>query len=109
MATFDNSALLNPGNATDGAAISREEEQVLLSQLHKQEKPKAAFGHMKTLDPSGRTHKTAKKHSTHQEPKGISPEAQTLARNNDRNIESLAREANKPKTNDDGEVVVSLR
>ncbi len=115
MATFDNSALVAPGNnSTSSTSISKQDEQALLAQLHKQERPKAAFGHMKTIDPEGKKQITKDKKPDLQAqaivPKTPSPANQQLSQNNDWDVATIARQVNKPKQEPpDNEVVISLR
>lgn len=105
-ATFNKSQLVQPGQPTNSqpkqAAPASADEAALLEKIHA-EKAKQAPGssHLKNITPLSQ-----------QTPKTPSTDANiaNLARNNDLNIETISRQANKPpKKDNDGEVVVSLR
>lgn len=116
-AAFAASPTITPGTApTDKKQISDtgEAEQQLLEQIHHDEAmPNPAYGNMRVLNPTSEQPAAAPT----QPPAAINP-TQTngkdtiarLSKNDDLNISTIAREANKtPKQPPDDEVVVSLR
>lgn len=110
MATFNKSSVVQPGqNITQTAPTSitpSDDEKALLDKIHK-EKSRAtpANSHLKTLRP------LSEQAPAPTPPKPApSPVISNLAANNDLNVETIARQANKkPEKLDDGEVVISLR
>lgn len=128
-AAFANPAVVAPGTDTSATTppLSKEEEQKLLSQIHPEDnKPRAAYGHMRVIEPASQKKKTAQHTTTDQQPKNTqaqppntdgstSPKAADpaileLANRNDLNVATIARQAEKAKKrDDDNEVVISLR
>lgn len=126
QAMFNNSSPVQPGatpTTTSNTPLS-DDEQELLTNLHKNHKKgSAAYSHMKTITPLGEkknhTHaKSAKKanHTPAKAPADQSSETSRsapnpaileLAKNDDLNVATIARQANKQTSGDD-EVVISL-
>ena len=106
------------------AQLSAEDEQKMLDKLHKKqaiEKEVNKHSHMKVIDPSGQSsssHAPVSTNSDDDEDETVTqtaraaqsnPDILSLARNDDRSVESLAREASKKNhDSNDGEVVISL-
>lgn len=104
---------LNQPQASAAPAAKNQDEQALLAQLHPDNnKPAVAYGHMKVISPLGQA--AAQKPVTPaQIPKPAAPPAPdptilSLAGNDDLNVATIAREANKKRPPED-EVVISLR
>ncbi len=123
LATFDNNPLVSPGLPQQQAQAGPQtaDEQALLNKIHEEDKhPTASYGHMKTIQPLSATptgqsteHREQGADITAQNspltppaPKAPSPDIIRLANNDDLNISTIARQAN--KNHDDGEVVISL-
>lgn len=131
-ATFSSSPVVLPGmddtsvKTTNNSTLTSEEEQRLLQRVHEEQSHTTqTYGHMKTLQPlsastphSG-TNRPSKKHaarasSSDNDPSKTSgppadPAILRLANNDDLNVATLAREANKAKPQElDDEVVISL-
>ena len=131
QAIFDGSQTILPGvqPTTSGSGPVTDEEQALLTKLHRKKgKESAAFGHMKTIAPPGTKpalhaqaehSKTKHPASPHQKPDHKAqttpntpdPAILELAKNDDLTVATIARQAKKHKGDDltDGEVVISLR
>lgn len=132
-AIFDSSSAVLPGTApvSDPATQTPTiDEQSLLEQLHKENaKPNPAYGHMKVLDPMGSTVSRVQSTESNKESKSSGLSAQDLpadrqdsrlnsgkatiarlASNDDLNISTIAREADKQaKQFPEDEVIISLR
>lgn len=121
---FTDSKVILPGqaNANDPAikstAVPSEEEKALLEKVHaEQDKPSPAYGHMKTIEPLSGKHKGHQLLSTSHPSKKTGEKSKPdpaiieLANNDDLNVSTIARQANKAtrKKPPDDEVVVSLR
>lgn len=117
-AVFSHNPVVVPGTKTNDTFLNENEkpsdtEAKLLDKIHREKaKPNPAYGHMKVLDP-GDAHKTKRKSSKHPEPEAENPNKYNIARlagNDDLNISTIAREANKQdqKSSDD-EVIINLR
>lgn len=123
---FTDSKVIVPGQAsTDDSAVTStatpsEEEKALLEKVHAEKgKPSPAYGHMKTIQPLSGKHKGQLLTTTHppkktgdKSPKEkVNPAIIDLANNDDLNVSTIARQANKAtrKKPPDDEVVVSLR
>ncbi len=92
---------LVPG-ANQSQSSSQQDEQAILSQLHPDPNPQAAFGHMKVIDPAGAIQPTT--------PPTPDPVIQQLAINDDLNISTIARQAHKNRQEPpEDEVEVRLR
>lgn len=114
-----NPTVVTPGGQTAGQPGA--DDQALLAQLHPdKDKPQAAYGHMKVIDPKGKTHHKAASHPHHlakttdqpsKKPATIDPAIIELAGNDDLNVATIARQANKTRGKQDppDEVTVSLR
>lgn len=134
-AAFDSNPVVTPGSSAADQTRASDKgaaEQALLEKIHEEKaKPNPAYAHMRVLDPSGKTHEPhakshEKKHKSH------SPKAAThssklvagseelgkakaaisrLAANNDLNVATIAREADKAtqQTSSADEVIISLR
>lgn len=98
---FASPAQVTPGNSTDVAADPTAQDQAVLDAAHKQlDARDDSNAHLKTIDPNGPS----------QSKPAPDPVNMDLARNNDLNVATLARQAKKAKQQgDDGEVVISLR
>ncbi len=120
--TFNNSQTVLPGTNPEGYAstsnaptVTTEEQAALLQQIKsRKERPDSMNSHLRTIQPLGNKKQT-KKHTEPQTPvtpPTPSPAVLQLAANDDLNIATIARQANKavPKTDaGDNEVVISLR
>ncbi len=110
MAAFSKSSVVVPGQAASqpaaNAAAQSPDEKALLDRIHNEKaRPTLASSHLKTVRPLSEQQPAA----TPPQPTP-NPEIATLATNNDLNVETIARQANKkPHKSDDGEVVISLR
>jgi hypothetical protein len=97
---FDASPVVRPGTTTDMPAPGNADEDALAAELKNHaHQPDIASSHLKTIDPRGP-----------QQPAQPDPVTTDLARNNDLDVATLARQAHKarePKS-DDGEVVIPL-
>lgn len=114
-ATFDHNKTVTPGASAPATASSvpepaAEDQAALLDRIHKQKKssnkPNKHLRTIKTLEERQQEErqKAAAKAATE------NPVVQQLANNNDLNIATIARQANKSQQKpDDGEVVISLR
>ncbi len=124
-ATFDSSSAVLPGTtpvSNPATQTTTVDEQSLLEHLHKENtKPNPAYGHMKVLDPTGSTESKVQSPKSKKKSKssGLSaPDSQLnsgkaaiarLAGNDDLNVSTLAREAEKSQKTPDDEVIISLR
>lgn len=117
-ATFDHNPTVMPGAPqapvapTPAPTVSDSDQAALLEKLHKQKK------HSTTSNKHLRTIKTLEEKQEEERQLAVkkaqeaahSPIVQQLANNNDLNISTIARQANKTQQKpDDGEVVISLR
>lgn len=112
---FDHNPVVAPGTPQDtkpqGAQTA--DEQALLSKIHTdQSKPSASYGHMKTILPIDEQAAANKKlaaanNALTPTPKPANPDIIRLASNDDLNIATIAREAQRDN-GDGGEVVISL-
>lgn len=117
-ATFDSAQVVQPGvQAGPSATQATPEEEALAKKLaqDRQESLQQTIGHMKVIDPNGTQPAPAPGPTVQQpqttaqtQPHTPSPTAQQLAQNNDLDIATLARQANKTTKPDDDEVVISL-
>lgn len=103
MATFSKSQVVLPGQSDTRHRPSTPtaNEEALLEKIHAEKsRPKPGNSHLKKITPLSEQPKQP----------SIKPEVASLPFNNDLNIETIARQANKNdrKPDDDGEVVVSL-
>lgn len=112
---FDHNPLVAPGTPQDTKVQGPQtaDEQALLSKIHtERSKPSASYGHMKTILPIDEQPKTATKPTSSNAvtptPKPANPDIIRLASNDDLNIATIAREAQRDNGNG-GEVVISLR
>lgn len=125
LAVFQSSTVVAPG--TDATAVSQPVVQTSSSQMSEEELLKTAHKkherdamqtiprHERVIDPKGNTKTPAQESEISESEKDVStmtatpnPDILNLAKSNDLNVETLARQANK-KGLDDGEVVISLR
>jgi hypothetical protein len=108
--TTDNVVFANAPQITPGAHTSSdvteptEQDEAVLSAAHKQQRARdGSVDHLKTIDPAG---------ARPQQPESTSnpdPITLDLARNDDLNVATLARQAKRERHQDDnGEVVISL-
>jgi hypothetical protein len=109
MATFSKSSVVQPGQqsaSTQKADTSGPDEQALLDKIHAEKaRPNPGNSHLKTLRPI-----EDQKIEQPAQTLPSNPEISNLANNNDLNIETIARQANKkPEKHGDDEVVISLR
>lgn len=119
QATFVDASVISPGvpaqsGGAPQAAVPTAEEEALVEQLKvKNDTMNAAYGNMKTLKtPEELAAEAASRQATLTTAKPpVTPDNQAaiidLARNNDLNVATIQRQANK-RTEDDGEVVISL-
>jgi len=119
-ATFDHNPLVAPGmqppNSTSNTVSA--DEQALLEKIHKdQKKPKEGGSHLRTILPISEQKRAKKKHTPKSEKKpqpSVTPKPDPaileLANNDDLNVATIARQAEKVrKQPPDDEVVISLR
>lgn len=122
LATFDHSQVISPGQnnmpSSTTSALSPQEEKALLDKIHaNKDLPNPTKSHLKTILPIDQQ----KKRTANQAPvpaktekapvtPPANPDILNLANNDDLNVATIARQANKSKGDaPDGEVVVSLR
>ena len=106
--TFDHTQTVTPGAVVPTTpAPSADDQTKLLSKIHKQKKQTTAPNkHLRTI----KTLDEQKAEEAKKAAQAPSPAVQQLANNNDLNVATIARQANKPPQKlDDGEVVISLR
>jgi hypothetical protein len=110
-ATFNKSQLVQPGQATAGkppktSGPTSAAEAALLDKIHTDKaRPKPGSSHLKNITPLSEQKPAPKPQAP-----VADPNIADLARNNDLNIETISRQANKPtKKQDDDEVIISLR
>jgi hypothetical protein len=116
-ATFDHNPTVVPGVAQTPAAapsatpqITADDQAALLDKLHKQKKSSEKHNkHLRTIKTmQEKQEEERQKAATVAKPEN--PVVQQLAKNNDLNVATIARQANKSQQKpDDGEVVISLR
>lgn len=114
-ATFDHNPTVAPGTPQTPAAtpaVTDSDQAALLEKIHKQKKHSTTSNKhlrtIKTLEEKQEEERKAAAQKTKETP--MSPAVQQLASNNDLNISTIARQANKSQQKpDDGEVVISLR
>jgi len=121
MATFDHNQTIIPGNPVPGAFTNEgpitDDEEEFLEKVHaEQDRPQPGKSRLKTIKPLAEQQreaarkKKAKKDTPKEQPKPLDPKLQDLVTNDDLNVATIARQANK-RTRDleDGdEVVISL-
>jgi hypothetical protein len=116
-AAFVDAAVVTPGGAAQSQTDDNPtvEEQALVEKLKAENKEAhAVYGNMKTLTPM--SDQTATKKTVAEPEKPAAPKMtpkesaaiMDLARNNDLNVATIQRQANKQTDGDDGEVVISL-
>ncbi len=118
-ATFDGGSTIAPGaTPADDRQVSDSgtAEQELLNQIHRENsRPNPAYGHMRVLDPAGAKQTSQAPPSANTTPMrarqdNAKADLARLAANDDLNVSTIAREANKAaKQPPDDEVVISLR
>lgn len=114
QAAFQAGPTIVPGSqsADDNTVSDKgEAEQALLDKIHKQQNADhiPTYGHMRTLDPNTGKAKTSQHSQPVEDPK-TKAEIARLAANDDLNVATIAREADKAtKQLGDDEVVISLR
>ena len=106
-ATFTAPPTVLPGmqTSTENQSTDRgESEQALLQKIHSnKDKPNAGYGHTKVLDPKAHEKKQAQKANN-------KANIDRLARDNNLNVDTIAREAERSKQQPpDNEVVINLR
>jgi hypothetical protein len=120
--TFASNQKVNPGSAQDNTFLGQKEspeEKALAARLKAQhDQPKASYGNMRTLrpfEPGTQSAQEPPKHKIEAKKPGKGPSDPailSLASNNDLNVATLARQAEKAKKNEEppqDEVVISLR
>ncbi len=126
QAAFAAPSVVSPGSdLTRAASVSKAEEKALLAQIHPDDST-AYTGHLKRIEPAG-SKKPKKKQKDlvdtvpaqqpqtgpttppQPTPHTVDPVITSLASNNDLNLSTLSREANRAMKQDDGEVVIKLR
>lgn len=110
MAAFTKSKVVQPGQTNDNQSVtspSSDAEKALLDKIHAEKaKPHPGKSHLKTLKPLSEQ----KQQPTPVAKPAPNPVITSLANNNDLNVETIARQANKkPERTDENEVVISLR
>jgi hypothetical protein len=114
-ATFDHNPLVTPGTPMQppvpDAVTSTQEEQELLKKIKaEKERPNPMHSHLRTIDPKGIRKQSSK---SEQPPVTAQPDPAILelANNDDLNVATLARQANKARKKEppQDEVVISLR
>ncbi len=132
-ATFNNSTLVAPGTTSDTNPTTKADEQAILNQLHADhQRGSAAYGHMRTIRPADEStqytvHSTQQKTKTNDSQQSNQGQATDnggrttgrtasdpailgLANNDDLDVATIARQANKKRGQEPpDEVVVSLR
>lgn len=116
-ATFDHNPTVVPGTAQAPTPVSTpqvtaDDQAALLDRLHKQKKTTSKSNkHLRTIKTlEEKQEEERQKAAAQPKPTPVNPAVQQLANNNDLNISTIARQANKPPQKpDDGEVVISLR
>lgn len=121
-ATFDHNPTVAPGSTSSAAATPvapappSVDEEALLNKIHADKKaPNPSRSHLRSISPMSEKHeqekKEAEKKAREAASKPVNPAVQQLASNNDWNVSTIARQANKnnPKEPPDDEVVISLR
>ncbi len=110
----------NSNNTQTQDGLTNEEERKLLDKIHQQQKSeKATLGqsHLKTILPLSAQQSQASVHSANDNytqnandssKTPVDPDILQLSQNDDLNIETIARQADKTQKDDDGEVVISL-
>lgn len=130
FATFDHNQTIIPGNPVPGAftnvgPTTTDEEQFLQKVHAEKSRPPVTKSHLKTIKPlseqqeEARAQAKAKKNAgsqlaakvTAEQPKQpLNPKLRDLVDNDDLNVATIARQANKRTHNlDDGEIVINLR
>lgn len=111
-AMFTHDQVVLPGSVANVADTARPtaDELALAEKLKAQQsKPEVAYSHLRTIQPLGnQTARPPQPQPAPAAPAPPDPDILQLATNNDLNIATLARQANKPKEPPEGEVVISL-
>lgn len=111
--TYIKPQVVTPGSDDSNAAIvpaaePTESEEALIARIKAQGTPaKAAYSHLKNIHPLSEQRQSTPKPTTPVTPQA-DPAKIELARNNDLNISTIARLANKKEPPEDDEVVISL-
>jgi hypothetical protein len=114
-ATFDHNPTVMPGTAQMPAPVATpqvtaDDQAALLDKLHKQKKSTHKSNkHLRTIKTLGEKQEEERQKAAAQPKQPENPVVQQLAKNNDLNISTIARQANKAQKPDDGEVIISLR
>ncbi len=115
-AMFNTGSAILPGSSLKGGGGAKNEpssaeEQALLGRMRQtQTKPNPAYGHMRVLNPDGSVQPAGKGQSSAKPEEESKAEIARLAVNDDLNVSTIARQANKAtKQPPDDEVVISLR
>lgn len=117
QAVFTKSQMVVPGSddaqqvAVQAAEPTADEEALAERIKEQHEQPEVAYAHMKTIQPIDyQQTQAAAVAATPPQPQPTSPELLQLATNNDLNVATIARQANKSEHPDDesGEVVIAL-
>lgn len=120
LATFQSNAVVAPGttastqaqsddNSSDSTTDLSEEELLrTVHEKHARDELQTGTRHERVIDPNGPPKVEEKKQTTSTMTPPPNPDILNLARSNDLNVETLARQANKKKNFGDDEVVISL-
>lgn len=105
--------LVSPGSDTTPATgdITPEEAALVAKAKKQQDSLDVSYAHLRTIQPLGATPSVPTQDDDNTTSAIPSPAMQQLAKDNDKNISTLAREAKRAKGEDlgDGEVTISLR
>jgi hypothetical protein len=114
-ATFDHNPTVTPGvpqlpTAVSTPDVPTDDQVALLDKIHKQKKSSGKHSkHLRTIKTLGEQQEEERQKAA-TAAKVENPVVQQLANNNDLNVATIARQANKAQQKpDDGEVVISLR
>lgn len=110
--TFNKSQVVMPGTQTSSKKTAPSaDEQELLKKIHADnDKPNPAYGHTRTLKPLSEQKSVSASASQPTPAAQPDPKLLQLATNDDLNVATIARQAEKAKKQDlDDEVVISLR
>lgn len=107
-ATFDHNSTVTPGQATAPTpTVSDQDQEELLDKIHASKKKTSTHNkHLRTIKTTEERQAEEKAEAAQKQQQAeANPAVQQLAQNNDLNVSTIARQANKL---DDGEVVISL-
>jgi hypothetical protein len=114
-ATFDHNPTVMPGTAQVPSPVATpqvtaDDQAALLDKLHKQKKTTTKSNkHLRTIKTLEEKQEEERQMAAAKPKQPENPVVQQLSKNNDLNISTIARQANKAQKSDDGEVIISLR